>query len=136
MVDAEERILFQRRRDSGYWEFPARAAEPDSGFRGTAVRELQEESGLLVREDDLAAFASLSDPDVHVITYPNGDRMHCFALCFEARTWTGSLAPNSDEVLEAAFFTMTSPPEPLQPQTRAVLDLYIAYRGTGVFQTR
>jgi ADP-ribose pyrophosphatase YjhB (NUDIX family) len=100
------------------------------------VRELQEESGLVVREADLTAFASLSDPDVHVITYPNGDRMHCFALCFEARIWSGSLAPNPDEVLEAAFFTVASPPEPLQPQTRAVLDLYLAYRDTGVFQAR
>jgi ADP-ribose pyrophosphatase YjhB (NUDIX family) len=136
VVDAEERILFQRRRDSGYWEFPAGAAEPESGFRGTAVRELQEESGLVVREADLAAFASLSDPDVHVITYPNGDRLHCFALCFEARKWTGSLAPNPDEVLEADFFTVANPPEPLQPQTRAVLDLYVAYRSTGVFRTR
>lgn len=136
LVDDEERALFQRRRDSGLWEIPAGAAEPGSSFRDTAVRELREESGLTVAIDDLTPFASLSEPDVHVITYPNGDRLHCFALCFEARRWTGILAPSADEVLEATFLPMATPPAPLQPQTRAVLDLHRAYRATNTFQAR
>ncbi|HET6739975.1 MAG TPA: NUDIX domain-containing protein [Kribbella sp.] len=131
-VDADDRILFQRSRDSGLWELPAGGAEPGDSFRRTAAREFHEETGLEVAEEDLVPFASLSQPDVHTLTYPNGDVVHCFALCFEARTWTGTLRPGADEVLEAGFFT--APPGPLHPPTEVVLDLYRAYRTTGRFQ--
>jgi hypothetical protein len=77
-------------------------------------------------------FASLSQADVHTLTYPNGDVVQCFALCFETRHWSGTLRPGADEVLEAGFFT--SPPGPLHPPTELVLDLYATYRATGLFQ--
>jgi 8-oxo-dGTP pyrophosphatase MutT (NUDIX family) len=136
VVDDDEQVLFQRRTDSGLWEFPAGAAEPGMSFRDTAVAELFEESGLRVDADDLVPFASLSDPAVHQLTYPNGDQVHCFALCFEARRWEGELSPGADEVLEARFFKQDELPGPLQVQTQAVWDLYCGYRATGMFQAR
>lgn len=134
VVDSEERVLFQHRADSGQWEFPAGAAEPGMSFRDTAAAELFEESGLRVKPDDLIPFASLSDPAVHLLTYPNGDQVHCFALCFEARAWTGDLSPGADEVRVARFFEPGEFPEPLQPQTKAVWDLYCVFRATRIFQ--
>jgi 8-oxo-dGTP pyrophosphatase MutT (NUDIX family) len=131
-ADADDRILFQRSRDSGLWELPAGGAEPGDSFRRTAAREFHEETGLEVAEQDLVPFASLSQPDVHTLTYPNGDIVHCFALCFEARHWTGTLQPSADEVLESGFFT--SPPGPLHPPTEVVLRLHTTYRKTGQFQ--
>jgi 8-oxo-dGTP pyrophosphatase MutT (NUDIX family) len=128
------RVLFQRRRDSGLWDFPGGAAEPGMSFRHTAAQELLEESGLRVEPSDLVPFASLSEPEVHEITYPNGDQVHCFAMCFEARQWSGELNPGADEVVEAAF--LEEAPEPLQPQTRVVWEMYQAYRATGLFQGR
>jgi 8-oxo-dGTP pyrophosphatase MutT (NUDIX family) len=132
LLDSADRILFQRSRDSGLWELPAGAAEPGDSFRATACRELLEETGLMVAPQDLVPFASLSEADLHTLTYPNGDVLHCFALCFEARKWSGELRPSADEVLEAAFFA--EPPEELHPPTRVVLSLYSSYRRTGVFQ--
>lgn len=131
-IDADDRILFQRSRDTGVWELPAGGAEPGDSFRGTAAREFTEETGLVVAEHDLIPFASLSQADVHTLTYPNGDVVQCFALCFETRTWTGILRPSADEVLESGFFT--TPPRPLHPPTEVVLRLYAAYRETGLFQ--
>jgi 8-oxo-dGTP pyrophosphatase MutT (NUDIX family) len=134
VVDDAERILLQRSRDSGLWELPAGAAEPGDSFRSAAARELLEETGLVVAEADLVPFASLSEADVHTLTYPNGDVLHCFALCFEARRWTGDLRPAVDEVLDAAFFYQL--PADLHPPTRVVLELYAAFRASGVFQAR
>lgn len=131
-VDAEHRTLFQRSRDTGLWELPAGGAEPGDSFRSTAAREFAEETGLVVEEADLVPFASLSQADVHTLTYPNGDVVQCFALCFEARRWSGALRPGADEVLEAGFFS--NPPSPLHPPTDAVLRLHAAYRETGLFQ--
>jgi 8-oxo-dGTP pyrophosphatase MutT (NUDIX family) len=136
LVDDRERVLFQRSRDSGLWEIPAGAAEPGSSFRSTAVQELFEETGLRVAENDLTPFGSLSEADLHVISYPNGDSLHCFALCFEARRWTGELDPGADEVLEADFFDLSAPPAPLHPPTRVVLKMYDGYRASGEFQAR
>ena len=134
VVDPADRVLFQRSRDSGLWELPAGAAEPGDSFRTTAVRELFEETGLVVAQEELVPFASLSEADVHTLTYPNGDVLHCFALCFEARRWSGELRPAADEVWEAAFFDHA--PAELHPPTRVVLESYEAYRATGVFQAR
>jgi 8-oxo-dGTP pyrophosphatase MutT (NUDIX family) len=131
-LDADDRILFQRSRDTGLWELPAGAAEPGDSFRDTAAREFAEETGLVVAPDDLIPFASLSRADLHTLTYPNGDVVQCFALCFEARRWTGALSPGADEVLEAGFFSV--PPGPPHPPTEVVLGLYAAYRESGLFQ--
>lgn len=136
VVDEQERVLFQRREDSGIWELPGGAAEPGMSFRETAAQELWEESALRVRPEDLVPFGSLSEADLHTITYPNGDRLQCFALLFEAREWTGELKPAPDEVTEARFFESDEIPGPLQPQTEAVWDMYAAYRATGAFQAR
>jgi 8-oxo-dGTP pyrophosphatase MutT (NUDIX family) len=131
-IDADDRILFQRSRDTGLWELPAGSAEPRDSFRRTAAREFSEETGLVVAEEDLVPFASLSRADVHTLTYPNGDVVQCFALCFQARHWTGTLRPGQDEVTEAGFFA--TPPGPLHPPTATVLRLHAAYRETGLFQ--
>ncbi|GAA1796004.1 NUDIX domain-containing protein [Planosporangium flavigriseum] len=134
VVDDDGRLLFQRRADTGLWEFPAGACEEGSSFASTAAVELAEETGLQVSEEDLIAFGCLSDPEVHTIQYPNGDVLHCFALCFEARTWSGVIQMDEREVIDARFMTPDAPPTPLHPPTSAVLDMYRRYSVTGVFQ--
>ncbi|MFF8960052.1 NUDIX domain-containing protein [Streptomyces sp. NPDC014894] len=134
--DGAGRILFQQRADNGVWEIPAGACEEGSDFAGTAVRELQEETGLRVGREDLVPFGSLSDPDVHTLTYPNGDVTHCFALCFLARTWSGTLAPDPGEVVRAEFRDPDDAPAPLHPPTAVVLEMLREFDSTGRFQAR
>jgi 8-oxo-dGTP pyrophosphatase MutT (NUDIX family) len=136
LVDTAARILFQQRVDSSLWEIPAGAAEPGHSFAGTAVAEVREETGLVLAEEDLVAFGCLSDPAVHQLTYPNGDRMHCFAMLFEARRWSGSIEPDTAEVHAVMFADPATPPGPLQPQTKVVLNMYATFRTTGQFQAR
>ncbi|MER7046571.1 NUDIX domain-containing protein [Streptomyces jumonjinensis] len=136
LLDGDGRALFQQRADSGVWELPAGACEEGDDFADTAVRELAEETGLRVDRADLIPFASLSDPGVHTLTYPNGDVTHCFALCFLARTWSGELVPGPDEVLQAEFRDPDDPPAPLHPPTAVVLDMFREFSATGRFQAR
>ncbi|WP_433161542.1 NUDIX domain-containing protein [Kribbella sp. CA-247076] len=133
-IDRDDRILFQRSRDTGLWELPAGAAEPGDSFRTTAAREFLKETGLTVAADELVPFASLSEAELHTLTYPNGDVLQCFAVCFEARRWSGVLTPDPGEVSEAGFFGEA--PGELHPPTRVALELYAAYRATGAFQAR
>lgn len=136
LVDDTGRALFQQRADNGLWEIPAGACEEGGDFADAAVREVKEETGLVVRREDLVPFATLSDPEIHTITYPNGDVTHCFGLCFTARTWSGELSPGPDEVRQADFRPLDRAPQPLLPSTAVVLEMYREFTATGRFQAR
>jgi len=134
VLDSAGRFLIQRRVDSGLWEIPAGACEPGSSFARTAVAELREETGLNVSKEDLVAFASISEPDVHTLNYPNGDVVHAFALCFCVFKWRGEIACESLEVSEIRFASLGDPPAPLHEPTRRALELFASFVDTGVFQ--
>ncbi|GAC1373463.1 MAG: NUDIX hydrolase [Pseudarthrobacter sp.] len=136
VLGAQGTVLFQRRVDNGVWEFPAGACEPGQSFATTAVAELFEETGIRADSADLVAFASLSEPELHQLEYPNGDKVHAFALCFALERWEGDVLPEEAEVSEIAFFPLTEAPSPTHPPTLEVIRLYQRYRETGAFQAR
>jgi 8-oxo-dGTP pyrophosphatase MutT (NUDIX family) len=136
LVDEAGRGLLQRRADLGVWELPAGSCEEGSSFTSTAVEELAEETGLLVEEADLVPFASLSDPALHVVEYPNGDVVHAFAICFAAYRWTGHLVPEPDEVTDVAFFDLADLPTPMHRPTEVALGLYREFLVDGRFRAR
>jgi 8-oxo-dGTP pyrophosphatase MutT (NUDIX family) len=136
LLDQDERVLMTKRADDGTWCLPAGAAEPGGSFARTAIDELAEETGIEVRMQDLVPFASLSEADLHTIEYPSGDRTHCFALLFLARSWAGELEFAGDEVLEGVFVGLDSPPAPLHAPTGLALDLLREFLASGQFQLR
>jgi hypothetical protein len=85
-----------------------------------------------VRVEDLVPFATGSDPSLHDITYPNGDRVHGFGVCFATTRWSGRLAPDLDEALQAAFHGSLPPGR--QTTVDATLSQWRAYQATGRFQ--
>lgn len=134
VLDEHDRVLLTRRTDSDVWCMPGGAAEIDSSFAGTAISELQEETGLVAREKDLIAFACISRPDIHILRYPNGDITHAFAIWFLLKHWTGTLATCADEVKELKFFPLSNPPANLLKPTSHAMRLYLEYIRTGIFQ--
>ncbi|MFB8029768.1 NUDIX domain-containing protein [Streptomyces sp. NPDC056465] len=59
--DGEDRILLGRHRD-GTWELPGGKVDPThESVAAAAARELAEETGLLVREEDVEVFAMVHD---------------------------------------------------------------------------
>jgi len=127
-------ILLLKRTDNAAWCMPGGAAEENASFAETAITEVREETGLAVRKEDLIPFACVSEPEVHIIEYPNGDRTHCFSLWFVARRWTGNLVINGDESTECAFFPRSDLPEPLLRPTARAFELYDIFNRTRCFQ--
>lgn len=134
LLDEEGRVLFTKRVDDGSWCLPAGAAEEGGSFAATGIEELREETGLRVERDDLVPFGTLSEAELHTITYPSGDVTHCFALLFLARAWTGDLRPDPAEVSDAQFARPAAQPTPLHGPTAQALALLGDYLATGRFQ--
>lgn len=136
LLDDRDRVLLQRETGHGRWCLPGGSCEEGQSFAAAAAAELREETGLEVEEASLTPFACLSDPEVHVLLYPNGDRVHSFAMWFEAREWRGEPRPEPGEVEELGFFDVGELPSPLNPPAAVVLALHAEFRRTGLFQAR
>jgi len=134
LVRDDGRVLFARRTWNGEWCLPGGGAEEGSSFAATALKELHEETGVVVDPIDLVAFACLSEAELHTVEYPGGDRNHWFAMCFFARRWNGEPRPDDDETSEMLWADPDSPPAPLEPAHLVALDLYRAYLRDDKFQ--
>jgi ADP-ribose pyrophosphatase YjhB (NUDIX family) len=134
VFDEARRVLLIRRSDTGRWSVPAGGAEPDASFALTAARELEEETGLRADVADLEAFGCVSDPDRDRVTYPNGDQVRVFGLCFVAHVWTGTLEARDGEAMDLGFFSREELPEPRHSQVDDTLAMWDAYDSSGKFQ--
>lgn len=107
-------VLLQRRDDNGRWGLPGGAVEPGESVRAAIVREVEEETGLLV--EPLRLIGVYSDPANHqVITYPDGNVIHYVSSVFECAVRGGALVCG-EESLELAYF----PPDALPEDTLAI----------------
>jgi 8-oxo-dGTP pyrophosphatase MutT (NUDIX family) len=132
--DADGRILLGLRRDNGVWAMPGGGAEEGGSFAATALAELHEEVGLEAHVGDLIAFACVSEPADHLVSYPNGDVTHYFGIWFALRRWHGEPVADGDELLELGWFPREAPPEALMHSSAVALEHYARFLETGVFQ--
>ena len=111
VVDAQGRLLLQRRADNGYWGMPAGHADIGESIAETAVRETFEETGFVVRVDRLVGV--YSDPtQFNVMRYPDGGITQFVNVCFVC-TITGGKIKISDESTDIGFFPLDALPAPL-----------------------
>jgi len=99
--DAAGRMLLMQRTDNGEWDFPGGAVELGETLTEALVREVAEETGLVVEPIRLVGvYTSAGD---HNYTYPNGDQVQGWGAFFECRVVGGSLRPRDGEALDLAF---------------------------------
>jgi 8-oxo-dGTP pyrophosphatase MutT (NUDIX family) len=103
--DEEGRVLLQRRAEDGRWGLPGGAIEPGEAPAQALVREVFEETGLLVRPERLLGVFG-GNERFH-ITYRNGDAVEYTIVTFECRVVGGTLSARDGESLELRYF----PPE-------------------------
>jgi 8-oxo-dGTP diphosphatase len=94
LVDADGRVLLAQRPAgkpmAGLWEFPGGKVEDGETPEQSLIRELQEELGIVVKEDCLAplTFASHAYPDFHLLM-----------PLYVCRRWEGQVAATEGQNL-------------------------------------
>jgi 8-oxo-dGTP diphosphatase len=123
--DAGE-VLLQHAHD-GRWYTPGGAMDPHEQPADACVREVLEESGLIVEPQRLVGIFTEAP-----VTYPNGDVVQYVAIAFACRVVGGTLKVGDDESLDMRFFAPDRLP-PLREDQRQRLDQAIAAQ-SGLFQ--
>lgn len=124
VLDEEMHILLEHRSDDDRWSLPGGWIEPGEAARVAAVRELQEESGLIANPENLHLLDEFSGTQ-HI--YANGDVIYSTKLVYVVRRCGGTLQHNH-ESLELRRFPLDEIPENVSGSTKkivqAILDRY------------
>ncbi|MEV5437459.1 NUDIX domain-containing protein [Streptomyces sp. NPDC052682] len=105
VFDDEDRVLLNRRSDTGRWSviggIPDRGEQPAA----CAVREVEEETGVRCVAERVVLVQAL-DP----VTYANGDTCQYMDITFRCRAVGGEARVNDDESLEVGWFAVDALP--------------------------
>jgi 8-oxo-dGTP diphosphatase len=122
LIDPDGRVLIARRPPgkpmAGLWEFPGGKVEPGERPESSLIRELEEELGIVVKEECLAplTFASHLYPDFHLLM-----------PLWVCRRWEGIVAAREAQKLkwvrphDLRNYPMPPADEPLIPHLIALL---------------
>jgi 8-oxo-dGTP diphosphatase len=99
-------VLLHRSRDDGNWYVPGGAIDPGEQPADAVVRELREETGLIVAPIRIAAVTTSPQ-----FSYPNGHRVQYVSTIFLCRAVGGTLGVGDDESLELRYFALDELPD-------------------------
>ena len=100
VFDSAGRILLLRQRDDSIWSTPGGVIEPDETPADAVVREVREETGLVVRP---VRILGVFGGPAFVVRYPNGDESQYVMIVFDCEIVSGQLRTNTDETIDARF---------------------------------
>lgn len=104
--DDEGRILLQQRHDDS-WSLPAGAVEPGETPLAAVLREVLEETGLVVQATALLGVVGGAACRVR---YANQDEVEYVVTVFECKTVGGALSTSNDESKRLAYFSVENMP--------------------------
>lgn len=99
--EAGQRVLLMQREDNGLWCLPSGGMDAGESVSETIVREVEEETGLVIGVVGLVGV--YSSPHV-LVRYADGNRFQIVSLCFAAEVLGGELR-TTDEALSVGYFT-------------------------------
>ncbi|MFZ3594644.1 NUDIX domain-containing protein [Streptomyces sp. BH104] len=91
--DGAGRLLLIHKTDNDLWALPGGGHDIGERIAETAVREVQEETGIDVEVDSIVGL--YTDPE-HVLAYDDGEVRQQFSICFRARPIGGELRTSSE----------------------------------------
>ena len=123
VVDENGAILLIRRSDNKKWGFPAGALELNESLFECLVREVDEETGLIV--ESAIPFAINSEKRFQYTNH-YGNKVQMLSTVFIIEKWSGTLVRQTDETLDARFFSLENLPE-LPPHYEETIEDYRKY---------
>ena len=112
VADGDQLLLVKRHNDpgSGHWALPAGFVDADEDPKVAAIRETQEETGLVVAVDRL----------IDLLHRPDDDGLADLVIAYRAHVVGGSLAAD-DDADDAAWFARDDLPETALATTDALI---------------
>jgi len=118
-------ILLQQRADNGKWGLPGGCQELGENLKTTAVRELYEETGIKIKEEDLTLIDTLSGEERRRI-YPNGDIVYNNSSLYLVDVNSSEININIDsESIRLEFMDINNLPESMHDGD--MVDEYMKY---------
>jgi len=118
IINDKGEILLQHRRDDGLWGTPVGAIDPGEESAETVIREVYEETGLVVRPERIVGVYGGKD---NLVTYPNGDQIAGITIVFLCRPLSGEPRVNDGESLEVRYFSPENLPQ-LHPRYKISIE--------------
>lgn len=113
----------------GSWDLPVGKSDRGEPITATAARELEEETGLVVRPESLSVAHLIHGS--WGVEAPNG----FLTVVFAAREWSGEpINREPDKHAQVAWVSTADVPEDFVSSTRDVLLAYLEGRGAMVFE--
>ena len=100
--EAHEKILLTRRTDNGRWCLPAGGLDAGESLEENCIREVLEETGLIVKIGKLLGVYSTPH---RIIAYADGNQYQIISMSFEAHIVGGEMGL-SDETTEIGYFSV------------------------------
>lgn len=118
-------ILLQQRSDNSMWGLPGGCQDLGENLRTTAVRELFEETGIKVNEDELVLIDTLSGEE-RKRSYPNGDIVYNNSSLYLVDVNTNDINIKIDsESIKLEFFGLDNLPDKLHDGD--MIDAYVSF---------
>ena len=118
-------ILLQQRSDNGKWGLPGGCQDLGENLKTTAIRELYEETGIKVNEEDITLIDTLSGKSRKRM-YPNGEIVYNNTSLYLVDVNSKDIHINIDsESIKLEFFDINKLPELMHDGD--LIDEYIKY---------
>lgn len=126
IIDEQNRLLLQHRKDNAQWGLIGGAMEVGESLEETAKREAFEETGLELNE--LEWFGIFSGQEL-IYEYPNGDVVVNVVAVYTAKKFKGKIQPDKDEGYKVRFFNLDEIPQDLSPPDRPIIKRFLNAEG-------
>lgn len=121
IIQNENKDILLQQRPDGKWGLPGGIMELSESVQEAAMREVFEETGLIVKIDYLQGVYSK-----YFAEYKNGDKAQVIVVTFCASVVSGEIRKDGKETIDLKYFKQDKMPEIFCRQHKDIIDDFIA----------
>ncbi len=106
VLDDRDRVLLVQRADNQRWALVTGCLEPGEQPAAGAVREIEEETGVLASAERIVRVSALP-----AAVCANGDQVYWLDVTFRCHAVSGQAQVNDDESVDVGWFSLSSLPD-------------------------